>query len=130
MAVEALDPGAALLAHIGRRADRGKRRLVRSWPLVWGAVLLAIIGAACIAAPLLTSWITALDPNYVTGAPPLTPGHLLGVDAPYGRDILSRILYGGRVDLAIGLGGTAVTVVVGTAIRLSRAILAGNSIRY
>jgi peptide/nickel transport system permease protein len=126
MAVQAIDPGAALLTHIGRRAVP-KRRRVRSWPLIAGLVLLAIIGAACIAAPLLTSWDpTALDPNYVTGAPPFTAGHLLGVDAPYGRDILSRILYGGRVDLAIAIVGTGVTVIVGTAIGLIAGYFGGK----
>ena len=43
-------------------------------------------------------------------APPLTPGHLLGTDQ-FGRDVLARILYGGRIDLAIAFGATIVTLV-------------------
>ena len=39
---------------------------------------------------------------------PLSPGHLLGTDS-FGRDILSRILYGGRIDLLIAFGATSVT---------------------
>ena len=50
-------------------------------------------------------------------APPLTPGHLLGTDQ-YGRDILARILYGGRIDLAIAFGATSVTLVFGTVVGL------------
>ena len=50
-------------------------------------------------------------------APPLTPGHLLGTDQ-FGRDMLSRILYGGRIDLAIAFGATSVTLVFGTIIGL------------
>jgi peptide/nickel transport system permease protein len=50
-------------------------------------------------------------------APPLTPGHLLGTDQ-FGRDLFSRILYGGRIDLAIAFGATSVTLVGGTIIGL------------
>ena len=49
--------------------------------------------------------------------PPLSPGHLLGTDQ-FGRDIFSRILYGGRIDLLIAFGATSVTLVVGTVIGL------------
>ena len=49
---------------------------------------------------------------------PLSPGHLLGTDS-FGRDIFSRILYGGRIDLLIAFGATSVTAVVGTVIGLA-----------
>ena len=52
--------------------------------------------------------------------------HPLGTDAPYGRDVLSRILYGGRVDLLIGFGGTAVTVTVGSAVGLVSGYFGGR----
>ena len=56
-------------------------------------------------APLLASYSpTAIDPLHPL-APPLTPDHLLGTDQ-YGRDVWSRILYGGRIDLAIAFGAT------------------------
>src|SRR5260221_6129021 len=58
-----------------------------------------------LSAPLLVSRpppaIDVLHPL----APPLTPGHLLGTDQ-YGRDTLARILYGGRIDLALPFGAT------------------------
>ena len=57
--------------------------------------------------------------------PPLTPGHLLGTDQ-YGRDVLARILYGGRIDLAIAFGATSVTLVGGTIIGLVAGYLGGK----
>lgn len=41
------------------------------------------------------------------------PGHLLGTDAD-GNDILSRLLYGGRVSIEVGLGATVIGFFVGS----------------
>ena len=76
-------------------------------------------------APLLASYSpTAIDALHPL-APPLTPGHLLGTDQ-YGRDVWSRILYGGRIDLAIAFGATSVTLVGGTFIGLVAGYLGGQ----
>jgi peptide/nickel transport system permease protein len=83
-----------------------------------GLGIFAVVALACIFAPLLTHYDPTAQDLLNPGAPPLEGGHLLGTDAPYGRDVLSRLLYGGRADLAIGLGGTLVTVIVGTIIGL------------
>jgi peptide/nickel transport system permease protein len=94
------------------------RRRRPTWPLVVGFAIFAIVALLCIFAPFVTSWNPTTQDLLNAGAPPLTPGHILGTDAPFGRDVLSRLLYGGRADLAIGLGGTIVTIVVGTIIGL------------
>ena len=113
MAINAFDTGAVLAARISGSAGR-ERRGVRNWPLVIGVTMLVVIALACLAAPLLTPYDPIVQNILAQGLPPLAPGHLLGTDAPYGRDVLSRLLYGGRVDLLIGFGGTGVTIVVGT----------------
>ena len=96
-----------------RRGGFARRRLV----LVIGLTLLGIAIAAILTGPLwLTQSPTAIDVLHPL-APPLTPGHLLGTDQ-YGRDILARIIYGGRIDLAIAFGATSVTLVSGTIIGL------------
>lgn len=83
--------------------------------LAGGLLILVIICVVCVGAPLLTSYSpTAIDPLNPL-LPMFSPGHVLGTDQ-YGRDLLTRILYGGRDDLAIAFGATAVTLVVGTAI--------------
>ena len=105
----------------GRRRSFAYRRL----PLIAGLVLLTIAVAAVLLAPVLASHppntIDVLQPL----APPLTPGHPLGTDQ-FGRDIWSRILYGGRIDLAIAFGATSVTLVSGTIIGLVAGYLGGR----
>lgn len=80
-----------------------------------GAALFAI-AAAAVCAPLLT----ALDPSELAPAVRLRPpgeAHPLGTDA-YGRDVLARLLYGGRVSLAIGLGAAVFATLAGLALGL------------
>jgi peptide/nickel transport system permease protein len=126
MVTEAINSTARLLARAGGGTMRKRRRL-RHWPLWVGGAILLIVTAACLGAPLLTSWDPlAMDINYTQGAPPFTAGHSLGVDAPFGRDVLSRILYGGRIDLLIGAAGTSVTVLVGTLIGLLSGYIGGR----
>jgi peptide/nickel transport system permease protein len=95
-----------------------RKRQLPPWPLVVGGSVFGIIAILCIFAPIVTHY----DPNAQDllnpAAAPFSAGHILGTDAPYGRDVLSRLLYGGRADLAIGLGGTGVTIIVGTIIGL------------
>jgi peptide/nickel transport system permease protein len=80
--------------------------------LIAGTVLLLIIAILCLAAPLFTKYSpTEIDPLHPL-LPPFSRGHVLGTDE-FGRDMFSRILYGGRYDLAIAFGATAVTMIFG-----------------
>ncbi len=88
--------------------------------------MLGIAILAVFLAPVLVSQNpTTIDPLHPL-APPLTPDHLLGTDQ-YGRDILTRILYGGRIDLAIAFGATAVTLVFGTLYGLIAGYIGGRA---
>jgi peptide/nickel transport system permease protein len=92
---------------------RGARRLVRRHPFAaLGAVLLLALAAVSLGAP----WIAPYDPmemNVVDRLrPPFEEGYWFGTDA-YGRDILSRTLYGGRVSLVIGLSVAAASTALG-----------------
>ena len=116
-AMWAASPSEVLYKAASKAAGRRRSVALRRLPLIIGLVLLAIAILAVTFAPLLTSAppnkIDVLNPL----APPLTPGHLLGTDQ-FGRDLFSRILYGGRIDLAIAFGATSVTLVGGTIIGL------------
>lgn len=59
-------------------------------------------------------WTAVTDPDDPEYDPDeiYVPGHLLGTDQ-YGRDVLSRLLYGGRVSLMVGLVSTAMGLFVG-----------------
>lgn len=77
-----------------------------------GVVLVAVASIT-----LLAPWIAPYEPNaQQLGSallPPLSPGHVLGTDE-MGRDVLSRLLFGGRPILLIALGSTAIALVTGT----------------
>lgn len=95
-----------------------RRRAGITWPLVVGALVFVVVTLLCIFAPLVTHYDPTAQDLLNPGAPPFTAGHILGTDAPYGRDVLSRLLYGGRSDLAIAVFGTGVTIIVGTFVGL------------
>lgn len=75
------------------------------------------------AAALLAPWLPLDDPRVTdfavlqNNAPPGTAGHLLGTDQN-GMDILSRLVWGGRVSLVVAVGVLAVGMTVGGAIGL------------
>jgi len=76
---------------------------------------LAIIVLAAVAAPLLAPYDPFAQPDIVSGstlAP--SPQHPLGTDQ-FSRDILSRLLFGARISLIVGILATSVAVTVGTA---------------
>lgn len=79
------------------------------------AVAALCILAVEVLAIIFVPVIMGLDPitSDVTafGQPPMS-GHILGTD-DVGRDILARVLYGGRTSLIIGIGATAVSVLIG-----------------
>lgn len=79
--------------------------------LFFGAIIVLIILSA-ICAPLLTSQ----DPNAPSMITRLKPigyeGHLLGTDE-LGRDMLTRLLYGGRVSLMMGLVPVFLATIIG-----------------
>jgi peptide/nickel transport system permease protein len=93
----------------------GARRQRQRWlnPLILGGSgLLAIIVLFVVVYPFISPF-NPTAPDFTQ--PPLSPPsrtHLLGTDS-FGRDTLTRLAYGGRVDLLVALIGTAGTVVVG-----------------
>ncbi|MBI3961685.1 MAG: ABC transporter permease [Deinococcus sp.] len=92
------------------------RRLSRNHLAVMGLIIALLVGLSALAAP----WLAPAPPKQVNlGAylAPPGPGHLLGAD-DLGRDILSRILYGARLSLWIGLVGMAVALAIGVPIGL------------
>ncbi len=75
---------------------------------------LVVMVAMCIIA-LLTPWITVYgyeEQNLLLGASPPSAAHWLGTDT-LGRDLLTRILYGSRISLAVGFIATAVALLIG-----------------
>jgi peptide/nickel transport system permease protein len=92
------------------------RRWLRNRTLLAGLALLAVIAGLCAAAPLLASHNPdQQDLLRVLSAP--SAAHPLGTD-DLGRDILARLLYAGRIDLAIGFAAVIAPFILGTALGL------------
>ena len=92
------------------RSARPRRRVaVASWiPLG----LLAIIVLACVLAPLLAPYDPAAQSSDRFAGP--SAAHLSGTDE-LGRDLFSRVLYGGQLTVFIAGGATLVAMVLGIA---------------
>ena len=67
-----------------------------------GLLIIAIVGGAALAAPLISPWDPLASASVERLSPIGTPGHVLGTDEQ-GRDILSRLIWGGRASLLVGI---------------------------
>lgn len=99
------------------RRARFRRRFLRSRRVVWGLSYLLLIGAIAILAPVIAPYPERdQNPNRVQLQPFSTSAegtyHLLGTDA-LGRDLLSRMMYGARVSLLVGLTVVVVAALIG-----------------
>lgn len=113
------------MSHRRREFRRAIRSMVQAkWPVVAALILLCVAIAA-----IFGPWISPLDPNrqniMMRLADPLTEGRrnaffLLGTDG-LGRDVFSRLLYGARVSLLVGI----CAILVGGTIGVIAGLLAG-----
>ena len=113
MAIETLpEPSVRLASPL-----RPRFGFLTSTPIIAAAtILLLLITAMSIAAP----WLAPHDPMQLLPAQRLKPPteqFLLGTDA-FGRDLLSRVIYGGRISLLIGFGATIISIAGGLVIGL------------
>ncbi|HLX70658.1 MAG TPA: ABC transporter permease subunit [Verrucomicrobiae bacterium] len=86
-------------------------RLRQNKMAVVGAVFVFLLALASFLAPFIAPH-SYEQTNLAIGATPPSPAHWFGTDV-LGRDLLSRILYGGRISLSVGLVATAVSVIIG-----------------
>jgi peptide/nickel transport system permease protein len=107
------------LARPAARAPRGstlRRRLARSWQVRIGAGIVAALAAVVVLAPAIAPYDPA-QPNVADRFQGPSRAHPLGTD-DLGRDILSRILYGSRVSLGIGLISVGIACAAGVPLGL------------
>jgi peptide/nickel transport system permease protein len=95
---------------------QARRRAGRRWSLViiWiAAALLTVIVLGCFAWPAIGNVPSPVDGSIMSANLPMwSPGHIFGTD-PVGNDVFSRILYGGRVSIEVGLAANAIGLAVG-----------------
>ena len=100
--------------------------IARNRLAAFGGVMLLLIVGLC----LITPWLPLLDPNITNPAnrlqPPLSDNHLLGTDT-LGRDILSRLLWGARLSLAVGIAASLVAAFFGSLIGIISGYIGGRT---
>ena len=90
---------------------------------IGAAIILVMVFLALFANVLAPYDPLATDYGAMLGAP--SAGHWLGTDA-YGRDVLSRIIYGSRTALIVGFGASLIGTVAGALIGVGSAYFGGR----
>ncbi|WP_434310659.1 ABC transporter permease [Hominifimenecus sp. rT4P-3] len=111
---------------INRKAENRKkffRALFKRKIVIIGAVGVGIFVLMAILAPLIAPYDPAAVSLMATNQGP-SAEHLLGTDN-FGRDVLSRIIYGARVSLLVGVFAVAIACVIGTFLGMLAAYFGG-----
>ncbi len=108
--------GPSTLAAVERRHN--ERRLVRSFSkhklALAGLAVITVLALVAIFAPLVATHDPYTVDLLAAGQPP-SAAHWLGTDE-VGRDVFSRLVYGSRVSLAVGLVAVTIATVIGIAL--------------
>ncbi len=110
-------PGETLLADLQRHPAVPMRvliwrRFIRHRLAVVSSIVLLMIVLSAAAADAIAPYDPAfIDPLVFDEAP--TPAHPLGTDR-IGRDVLSRLIHGGRISLSVGVVAVSIYMVIGT----------------
>src|SRR5262249_33355770 len=86
-------------------------RLKRSKTALFGLGLVLVLVLVAVSADVLAPYSPILNDQAATFQPPSWQ-HFLGTDQ-FGRDMLSRIIYGSRISLAVGLSSVLLAVFIG-----------------
>ena len=109
-------PRLATLGLTAVERHRGKHRLARAFLrhrlAVAGLTIITLLGLAAVLAPVVATHDPFTVDLLAAGQPP-SREHWLGTDE-VGRDVYSRLVYGSRVSLAVGLVAVAIATTVGT----------------
>jgi peptide/nickel transport system permease protein len=109
----------------GRARPSICRRLLRHRGAAAGAAFLAALAVVALAAP----WLSPADPGALSrdsGLSGPSAAHWLGQDK-LGRDILSRVIHGSRISLAIGLCTVVLSLMAGTLVGAASGFLGGTA---
>ena len=86
-------------------------RLKKNHLAVFGLLVVVLLTLSCFVLPLVYQYSYS-EQNLALRVTPPNSRHWLGTDA-LGRDVLARLLYGGRISLTVGMAATAVSLTIG-----------------
>ena len=97
---------------------RKKRLFGKRFKITVGGTLLAVAVLCAVFAPLIAPWdpdqqdlMARLKPGFWSDK--AVPGHFLGTDN-YGRDLLSRLIYGSRLSILVGVSSMLLSALIGS----------------
>jgi peptide/nickel transport system permease protein len=103
-------------ARVRRSGSPALRRLRRNRAAIAGLVVFGLIVLMALVAPLISPYNpNALNP--IDALQPPSPWYLMGTDA-FGRDTLSRVIWGSRISVQVGFVAVAISVVGGAILGL------------
>jgi ABC-type dipeptide/oligopeptide/nickel transport system permease subunit len=125
--VRSADPAALTVGEARDQARTARRRYLRRWlPIGIGLLMAAAMVVMAAAAPLIAPLSpSAQFSDAVLKGPGVVERHLLGTDE-FGRDILSRIIWGARVSLQIGLASVLWSFVLGVPLGILAGVRGGK----
>ncbi len=112
-------------ATAGTARARQMRRLLRKPNFIVGSLIVLAFLAVTLLAPVLTPYDPTVGDFSVTQSPP-TLSHPLGTDQ-YGRDLLSRVLFGSRTALLAIVVADGIALVAGSALGLAAGFYGGTT---
>ena len=119
------DEAALAMLKRERRANNAWHKFCRNKMAVIGLIIVAVMVAIAVLAPVIAPYDpNATDVANMFKAPGAAPGHLFGTDE-YGRDLLSRIMYGAQVSIFVAIGGTIVGAIIGILLGLVAGFFGG-----
>jgi len=98
--------------------------ILRRRAMLFGMTMLALLVALAILAPLIAPYHPYWDADLHVSEQSPSWAHWMGTDA-YGRDILSRVLYGARVSLGVGLATQLANTTIGILLGLTAGYFGG-----
>lgn len=94
------------------RFDRLRETIVGDYKATFGLITVVLFALAAVFAPELAPYDPMAQEYTVMQAPSLSSAHPLGTDS-FGRDLLSRMMFGARISLGVSLGAVTIGAVVG-----------------
>ncbi len=116
----------ATIAAEARRGAIRRPASLAAWALIWratvadrpalaGLMFVIAVVLVSVAAPVFSPYDPTVPVSGSRLAPPFTPGHPFGIDSQQ-RDVLARLLWGGRISLLAGIVPTAAATLVSLAL--------------
>ena len=102
------------------------RKLRKFIPIALGLFMVLLMIVCAIIAPVISPFSPSATDSVYALSKPGPGGHILGTDE-FGRDLLSRIIYGARVSLEVGVGAVIVGFLVGVPLGILAGFVGGRT---